>query len=174
MEIWKDIINFDGYYQISNLGNVRSLDRVVMSPFKKDKRLKGNEMKFGKTPSGYLFVGLKKNGKVKQMYAHRLVAIHFIPNPENKETVNHIDGDKSNNNDWNLEWNTRSENTKHAFNTGLMKNGQDCSFSKLTNIQVLEIRENKNNIMFKDLAVIYNVSKSTIGDVFNRKKYKSV
>lgn len=131
-------------------------------------------MKAASTPTGYLFVGLKKNGRVKQMYIHRLVALHFIPNIENKPTVNHINGDKSNNNDWNLEWNTYSENTVHAFSIGLMKSGQDCSFSKLTNNQVIEIRENKNNLMFKDLAVIFGVSNQTISDVYHKIKYKSV
>lgn len=68
---------------------------------------------------GYLGVTLSKNNIQKQFLIHRLVAKYFIPNPKNKSEVNHKDGNKQNNNDWNLEWNTRSENEKHAWETGL-------------------------------------------------------
>lgn len=71
--------------------------------------------------SGYYTVNLSYLGSCKTFYIHRLVAQAFIPNPENKETVNHIDGDKSNNCVSNLEWMTRSENSKHGYDNGLIK-----------------------------------------------------
>lgn len=103
-EIWKDIIGFEQYYQVSNLGRVRSKDRIVITPktsyFKKGRILipsldsKGN----------YLFVGLHVNNKVKLIYIHRLVAQNFIPNPHNYKQVNHINENKKDNRADNLEW----------------------------------------------------------------------
>ena len=79
----------------------------------------GKELKPDKTHDGYLRVTLYSNGKSVHRPVHRLVAETFIPNPKNKSTINHIDGDKTNNNIYNLEWNTRSENSKHAYSNGL-------------------------------------------------------
>lgn len=109
-EIWKDIPNYQGLYQISNLGNIRSL-------------LNGSKRVLKPNPSncGYYKVELYNNGKSKVFYIHRLVANSFIPNPDNKKQVNHIDGDKSHNCVDNLEWVTPSENQKHAFSIGLSK-----------------------------------------------------
>ena len=79
----------------------------------------------------YKIVSYMENGKQKNIAVHRLVAIAFIPNPENKPEVNHINGDKSDNNVSNLEWVTRKENTQHAYHNGLMnpmKNGEPCIF----------------------------------------------
>lgn len=172
-EVWKDIKSYEGIYMVSNFGRIKSLTRIIEYENGRHRPFEGCLMNGGKTPTGYCFVALRKNNKNKyQQYIHRLVAIAFIPNPENKKTVNHIDGDKSNNYVNNLEWNTCSENTLHAFKTGLMKKGQECSFSKLTEKHVLEIRENKSKLMQKDLAVIYSVSPHNIGRIINRKTWK--
>lgn len=93
MEEWKDIEGYEGLYQISNYGRVKSLK------YGKEKILKG-----GKVSSGYLQVGLCKDGKLVRKYIHRLVAEAFIPNPNNYEQVNHKDEDKSSNIVLNLEW----------------------------------------------------------------------
>jgi len=118
-EIWIDIENFSDYYQVSNHGRVRSKDRECFNGFgvfiKKSRILK-QSLK----GAGYSGVGLWKDGEYYQFQIHRLVAKAFIDNPFNKPTVNHIDGDKLNNNVSNLEWATRSENSQHAFDTGLM------------------------------------------------------
>ena len=115
METWKDIDGFEGYYQISNCGAIGSLDR-----FDGIRNLKGKYLKQSLKQNGYLQVGLRKNGKRKWFSVHRLVAIHFIDNPENKPQVNHIDCDKQNNNVNNLEWVTAKANYKHAERNGLM------------------------------------------------------
>lgn len=106
-EIWKDIIGYEGYYQVSNFGRVKSL-------------ITGTIRKHGDNGAGYKFVPLSKNGKVTNKYIHRLVCGHFAENPLNKATVNHKDGVKSNNNVNNLEWATQSENSQHGFDTGLI------------------------------------------------------
>ena len=111
-EIWRDISEYEGLYQISNFGRVKSLQKGN----RKEKILKN-----GIGSVGYLSVGLYKDGKARTANVHRLVAEAFIPNPLNKTQVNHKDGCKANPIVTNLEWVTPSENNKHAFATGLSK-----------------------------------------------------
>ena len=125
-EIWKDIKNYEGLYQISNTGRVKSLKRVV--PHKNRWKSKTSKriieekiLKQNKTIHNYLFVQLYKNNKNQSNRIHRLVASAFIPNSQNKPCVNHIDGNKNNCHISNLEWCTYSENSIHAFKTGLKK-----------------------------------------------------
>ena len=117
-EIWKDIIGYEGRYQISNFGRVKSL-------LKKHRKNKDSFMDIRKNKGGYLTAGLRSATKKANPQVHRLVAIAFIQNPESKPQVNHIDGNKENNYAVNLEWVTASENIIHAFKTGLR------SFDKL-------------------------------------------
>ncbi len=123
-EIWKDVFNYEGTYQVSNTGKVRSLDRETKIDTEKRSYIKINKSKVLKQvpdKDGYLMVGLHLFGNAKTFKVHRLVAIHFHLNPENKPQVNHKDGDKTNNNDWNVEWATDVENKKHANETGLSR-----------------------------------------------------
>lgn len=174
MEIYKSVLGYEGIYEVSNLGNVRSLDRIVIYKDGRKRLWKGVLMTGGKTPTGYEFVSLKISGKVNQQYIHRLVAFHFIPNSENKKTVNHIDGNKSNNAMFNLEWNTPSENSIHAVKLGLSKCGENCTYSKLTNKKVLEIRENKHRLCYEYLSLIYGVSAGCIANIIKRKTWKHI
>jgi hypothetical protein len=103
LEVWKDIEGYEGLYKVSTTGQVKSIKR---------NKLKAFELKTG----GYYNTLLWKNNKSYNKRINRLVALTFIPNPENKPYVNHKDGNKLNNNDWNLEWVTDSENKKHAMN----------------------------------------------------------
>lgn len=129
METWKDIIGFEGYYQVSNLGNVRSLDRFDGVNYRKGQIIKPT-LKF----NGYLQVGLRKHMKRKYVSVHRLVATHFIDNPKNKSQINHIDCNKQNNKVDNLEWVTPKENQFHAKKNGLRENmpsGENhCNYGK--------------------------------------------
>lgn len=124
METWKDIKGFEGMYQISSLGKVRSLDRIEElrhSSGTEYKRLKkGKELtpEKGLRVEPYVVYYLKKNGKRYMKKAHRLVALAFIENNENKKVVNHKDCNPKNNAVENLEWCTHQENIKHAYDNG--------------------------------------------------------
>ena len=121
MEIWKDIIGYEGLYQVSNMGNVKSLDRWV--------KAKGNGKQFYasqpikiKYPNNYAYVFIYKNNKLKSHRVHRLVAKAFLPNPNNYPFVMHMDNDPKNNCVENLQWGTNSMNQKHAVATGIWNN----------------------------------------------------
>lgn len=111
-EIWKPIIGYEGYYEVSNLGRVRRIKRGRGTQV-------GRLLKGWLDYDGYWGVLLTKNNKSMCYSIHRLVAKAFLPNPENKTQVNHIDGDKQNNSVTNLEWCTPKENIQHAWRTGL-------------------------------------------------------
>lgn len=174
VEIWKNIIGYEGHYQVSNMGQVKSLNY--------NRTLKERILKGGKGGGGYYQVNLFKNGKIKRYYVHRLVGIAFIPNPENKPEINHIDGNKANNIVNNLEWVTSKQNTEHAFETGLRdkygfrnidNKGEKHGRSKLTESQVLEIRDKYSTGKYthRGLANDYSVSHTAIGKIINRKRW---
>lgn len=110
-EIWKDVKGYEGIYQVSNIGRVKSLNynRTGVE----------NILKPGNNRRGYLTVVLHKGNIPRSKKIHRLICESFIPNPENKETVNHINGIKTDNRLVNLEWASIGENSKHAFSIGL-------------------------------------------------------
>lgn len=114
-EIWKDIEGFDGIYQVSNLGRVRSLDRYVNTAIRHSevRKTKGRILKQGCNVHGYSVVSLGKNHKTYTV--HRLVAKAFIPNPENKPEIDHINTIRKDNRAENLHWVTRSENNKNIL-----------------------------------------------------------
>lgn len=150
-EIWKDVPGYEGLYKISSTGKVKSLFRVVR--FKNHTRdIKEKILKVTLTPDGYYRVELNKDCKGKKYPIHRLVALAFISNNENKPAVNHIDGDKTNNNISNLEWVTSKENTVHGFKTGLIKVvfGEGHVRAKLLKSQVTEIRQKFKSGQFKN------------------------
>lgn len=116
-EIWKSVVGYEGLYEVSSLGNLKSLDRVK-GMYGQLKNYKGRDLK-PNSNKGYLKQILHKDGERKYAQVHRLVAIAFLPNPENKQEVNHKNGIKTDNRVDNLEWVTTSENQKHAYISGL-------------------------------------------------------
>lgn len=179
-EIWKDILDYKGYYQISNLERVKALARKVKHSsggysFRKE-RILVVKMYDG----SYKQVALYKDGKFKKFLLSRLVAQTFIPNPDNKPEVNHKKGNKANCKQSNLEWSTRSENMLHAYRTGLkipsggISKGEKNGNSTLLKRDVLYIRRNPEGLIQTQLAKKFNVSQYAIWAVIHKKVWKHV
>lgn len=152
-EIWKTIPGWQGRYQISNLGRVKSFGRTDYK-WKVPRILKPKPL-----PTGYLRVTL---GVKTDQYIHRLVAKAFIPNPSRYPFVNHLDGDKGNNIYSNLEWCNQKQNLEHAVKNGLMasQKGETNHAAKLTEAQVRKILElhATGKYSFSELSRMFNVS----------------
>ena len=160
---WKKIYWINGEetkYSISNIGIVRN--------DKKNKLLKTNFSK------GYERINLVHNGKQKQFFIHRLVASAFIPNPENKEEVNHKNGIKSCNYDYNLEWVDRSENVQHAYRTGLIKpKGEHNKHIELSKKQIKKICEllEENKLSQVQIAKKVGCTRQSVGRILKGLSY---
>lgn len=168
MEQWKDIPGYNGTYQASNSGLVRSFARST-----EPRMITPTTVK-----PGYLRLKLGHSGSY---LVHRLVALAFIPNPLELKTVNHINGIKTDNRVENLEWMSHKHNVQHAHLNGLVKTRADVKGEKhpgvkLTTIQVREIRDrySKGNIEQKELAIEYRVGSGTISDITRYKSWKHI
>ena len=167
MELWKDIQGYEGLYMVSNQGRVKSIrgNRVLK------KRL---------TYDGYVKVTLTVDYKAVDKRVHRLVAEAFVPNPNKLETVNHIDGNKENNDARNLEWCDRHEQMQHAYRLGLKKPlaGVKNPIAKLTEDDIRYIRANykRQSREFGTVALgrKFGVDNSIIGKIVRGISYKDV
>lgn len=162
MEIWKEVKDYEGMYEVSNLGNVRN--------FKTKHVLKSSLSK-----KGYPKVNLWKNKGYKTRPIHRLVAIAFIKNNLYKPQVNHIDGNKTNNRLDNLEWCTQEENMRHAVDMGLKvgMSGEDNGRCKITEKLAKKIIEDiKNGHRNIDIKNKYNVTKDIVSNIKSKKAWK--
>ena len=161
-EIWKDIDGYNGDYQISTFGRVKSF--WGKSPRILKPQLRGE----------YLGVDLCLDGKLKQRKIHILVAKAFIPNPDNKPEVNHDDGRKFNCHVSNLIWATSAENQQHAYDTGLKSvpqgiNRYDAKIK--SEADIIYIRDNPDNLSQKELAEMFGVKQNTISRIQRGKSY---
>lgn len=157
-EIWLPVKEYEGLYEVSNKGRIKVLERQTNvrygTSIRKEKLIKPSLNKV----VNYLYIGLHKNGKYTNSRIHRLVAEAFIPNPENKKEVNHINGDKLNNSVENLEWNTPLENTRNAFKNGHNSKRIKLNFKKIKEIKELSEKGMKNS----EIAKIYGVQRKSI------------
>ena len=174
MEIWKTIKGYP-MYEVSSFGRVRSWKVGNGSGFK---RANPRYMSLIKDKDGYLIIGLSNSNGAKLLKAHRLVAIAFIENPENKEQVNHDNGIKIDNFYKNLEWATNLENQRHAYANGLNQGskGEKNYQAKFTNGTATLVRDlvRDGNINQKQIAESLKVSKATICRIVNNKRYADV
>ena len=172
MESWLpvQVKGLEDYYEVSNMGQVRSLDRTHKIKTFEGKILKQISL------SGYLAVSLKLHSYKKLHYVHRLVAKAFVIGEKANLEVNHIDGNKNNNRASNLEWVTRSENIKHAFRTGLKfsPHGVNHFHSKFIDKDILYIRNNPDNLKARGLSKKFDVSKSCIHKIIKGKAWRHI
>lgn len=186
MEVWKDIVGFEGFYQVSNLGNVRS---TLIYFGRHRKFIPRSRIRKFSIHRGYPRVALVRNRKRTRINVHRLVCTAFVPNPLNKPFVNHINGIKTDNRVENLEWCTHEENVKHALEIGLIKRakpkvikekgrqifpGELNGGAKLTESQVREIRLLGRNYGLRKLADRFFVSQRQIARILDKEKWKHI
>ena len=179
-EIYVDIPGYEGYYQVSNYGNVKSLDRVIKEKTGKTQTIKGRVLKQRINPGGYYYVELSKNGTKATFAIHQLVAQAFLDNPENKPIVNHINGIKTDNNVNNLEWATYSENLSHAYSSGLrtavsLQTVENKNYKrKLKPEQVIEIKRllAAGSLTHKEIATKFSVARSTVTEIKSGRRWK--
>lgn len=177
-ELWKDVKGFEGYYQVSNLGNIKSLKTGLLMKQQPDQK-------------GYRRISPSMNGKKYTLKVHRLVAQAFLEVPRELldnchkwqhgvVPVNHIDGDKANNVASNLEWCSPSQNTVHAIKSGLKTytTGEDSPNAKMSNENVRKIRAlykpRHPEFNYYALAKMFNVTPTLICNIVNYKTYKDV
>jgi hypothetical protein len=164
MENWKQVKCFDSYF-VSDLGRVKKIYE--------NSKIKMLKQRFSK--DGYLRVALSKNRIVKEWRVSRIVAEHFIENEKNLDTVNHKDGNKTNNKVENLEWMTRSEQMYHAYSLGLKKpkTGEKNVNSKISNAESEEIRikYKQGNMSYLRLSEIYGISTASIQRIVTNKSF---
>jgi len=174
-EIWKDVFGWEGLYAVSNLSRVKRISNIVRtcgtSRNYTNRIIKERVLKGSIDKAGYYRIDLRNGPNRTNALLHRLVAKAFIPNPENKPQINHIDGNKTNNRVSNLEWCTHKENMRHGYKNGLipiktlLKNELSIA-SKLNNSQVIEIKcRLKNGDRVSDIAKDYPVTRSAIGEI---------
>ena len=165
-EVYVDISGYEGYYQVSNYGKVSNKNTgKILKPY---------------LTRGYLRVSLYNDSGRKCKLVHRLVAEAFLPNPDNKSDVNHINGCKTDASVCNLEWVSASENMFHAHCNGLRPKlntqGEKNGFSKLTEAQVIEIKQllAEGNLKQKTIGSQFNVSRETVSSIKSGRRWQEV
>lgn len=168
-EEWRPILGYEKTHQVSNAGRVK---RIMHR-----KNPCNDLLNPSLHPKGYFFFALTVNGKMKSVSVHRTVAIAFIPNPDNLPEVNHKKGNKQDNRFFMLEWNTCADNIRHAWETGLAtaKKGESHSQNKLTEADVLKIRELRKTISVKEIHKLYpHIHEVTIYSIINRSSWSHI
>lgn len=172
-EVWKTIVGWEGYYEVSNMGNVRSVDRYVKNPHGTKSLKRGKAMlPFTNRFKGRMATFNRTGNRNKKYQVHRLVAIAFIPNPNNLPEVNHLKG-RLDDRAESLEWSSQIDNIHHAIDNGLNnQRGENHSNAKLKEVDVLAIRNSKDTS--KILSEKYGVKQVTIVAIRNRRIWKKL
>jgi hypothetical protein len=173
-EIWRDIEGYEGLYEVSNLGRVRSLGCIIKLRHNCTMMREGKVLKLDNR-NGYLYAGLSKKGVLKGVGVHRLVAKAFIPNPNNLPQVNHIDANRANNHINNLEWVTCSDNHKHAFKLGNRNSkGSKNAGSKLTEEQAISIKYGYSHLSSREVATLFGICVTSVNLIRSGRGWKHI
>lgn len=159
-EEWKyiDEDGFEGYYQISNFGRVRSVDRTIISKDGRRRFYQGKLLTLKSDKDGYKYVILKNKGKSKTLKVHRLVGEYFVPNPDNKPFINHLDESKDNNIFTNLEWVTPKENTNYG--TAIDRATHNRNYDDISRKQLNDVNKSKPIVVYKKIAIYPSVAEA--------------
>lgn len=174
-EEWRPVVGYEGLYEVSSHGKIRSLDRWIShlhcksgKTFRTGKIIKPKSM-----DNGYFRAEFWRNQRRERPHVHRVVALHFVANPDNKPWINHKDGNKRNNYFENLEWVTPAENALHAVALGLSKIGENAAGSKLTNEDAIAVRVlYDKGLPPKWIAGIFGVSSTKVVQIGKRQHWK--
>lgn len=175
--IWRPVVGYENIYEVSNTGLVRSLNHFVEHSDGKHRIQKGRVLKTSISNKGYVQVSLSYRKNKFHTGVHRLVAAAFVGNPENKNQVNHKDGDKSNNLVDNLEWCTNQENVIHAVQHNLNNPnfGEKHHNCRLTNKQIIELkRKLTEGQTGASIAREYKMSAAAVSKINKGKTYKNI
>ena len=173
-EQWEPVPGYGDAYQVSSLGNIRSIDRLVPHG-KGDRYLLGVVLKIHINKKGYHTVGLSHKGLNQTCKVHRLVAHAFLQDStEERNQINHKDGDKDNNSSSNLEWCTHTENQQHAFDTGLKTNaGESHPQAQLNQWKIRVIRRlyEQGYFLQREIGVLFGIKQSGVSRICLRKRW---
>jgi len=162
-EIWKHVVGYEGYYAVSNMGRVKSLNRlIIVKNYTRtiNERILVQSI-FG---TGYHAVFLSKNSIIKTITVHRLVATAFISNPENLATINHKDSNKSNNREGNLEWMSILDNVRHAIKNGFGSKGNIGKFNEKNPNSKKIYQYNMDGVFLKEFPSVQEAARNTGGN----------
>ena len=167
VEVWKDIQDFEGLYQVSSFGRVKSLARLRQTRNGRFAPKRELILKQKISKSGYCVLNLCKNSVKYHFSVHRLVAQAFLENPEHKPTVNHKDSNKLNNSVSNLEWSTSTEQMNHAVTNNLLEVRGAPKFTKEFKQSVYDYKKNNPDISLYKLSKMFRISERTAGRIVN-------
>lgn len=182
MEIWKDVIGREGEYEVSNLGRIRSVERVIEQVSRSGNRyervMKSRVLSPRPGTSGrYLYVTMAGKSGTYNESVHSVVAKAFVPNPENKPEVRHLNGDSFNNFPENLMWGTHKENEEDKKLHGTIAKGEKCGASKITEVMAREIKikvAGKKRGVIAKVARECGVSRGIVGKIANNKAWTHI
>lgn len=173
IEVWKWIPKFEGLYKVSNLGNVKSVDRIVVYRVGSPRRFKGVPIKTHRSKSGHLTCKLSKNAKTRTYLVHYLVMLAFVGERPAGKDIRHLNGIPNYNKLYNLKYGTRLENVEDSVQHGTKAKGEKVGSAKLTNKQAAQIRRRyKAGERVVDIVKDYNVSLRNIYCVINRETFR--
>lgn len=170
--MWRAISEYEGFYEASSDGKVRSINRIVRYKDGSSRKWPKLELKQGLS-NGYKQIFLSKNGKSRAFKVHNIILFAFLGFKSSSMTVNHKDGNKFNNKLSNLEYITMLDNVRHGFKNGLMAVGSNNNLSKLTDAQVIAIRYlSRSGMKPTDIATNFKITYQNVWLIVNRKSWR--